>query len=89
MDPSSSAGAQCLDLRPRHPAALHRAGQANQDAYVDSFNGRFRHECLNEHRFLSLPHARQIIAAWRVDYNASGPTVPSATCPHGVRAVHS
>ena len=48
-------------------------GKPNQNAYVESFNGRFRDECLNEHWFLSLPHARQIVEAWRVDYNAVRP----------------
>ncbi|HKX01097.1 MAG TPA: transposase, partial [Methylomirabilota bacterium] len=42
-------------------------------AYVESFNGRFRDECLNEHWFRSLPHARQIVEAGRVDYNAVRP----------------
>ena len=42
-------------------------GKPNQNAYVESFNGRFRDECLNEHWFLSLAHARQIVEAWRVD----------------------
>jgi putative transposase len=48
-------------------------GKPNQNAYVESFNGRFRDECLNEHWFLSLAHARQIVEAWRVDYNAVRP----------------
>ena len=48
-------------------------GKPNQNAYVESFNGRFRDECLNEHWFLSLAHARQIVEGWRVDYNAVRP----------------
>ncbi|MDC7698419.1 integrase core domain-containing protein, partial [Vogesella indigofera] len=36
---------------------------------VESFNARFRDECLNEHVFDTLAEARQIIAAWRDDYN--------------------
>jgi len=36
-------------------------------------NGRFRDECLNEHWFLSLAHTRQIVEAWRLDYNAVRP----------------
>ena len=35
--------------------------------------GRFRDECLNEHWFLSLPHARNIVEEWRVDYNLNRP----------------
>ncbi len=37
------------------------------------FNGRFRDECLNEHWFLSLAQTRQIVEAWRLDYNAVRP----------------
>jgi putative transposase len=48
-------------------------GKPNQNAYIESFNGRFRDGCLNEHWFLSLVQARQIVEAWRVDYNAVRP----------------
>jgi len=44
-------------------------GKPVQNCYVESFNGRFRDECLNEHWFTSMPDARSIIAAWREDYN--------------------
>jgi putative transposase len=44
-------------------------GKPVQNCYVESFNGRFRDECLNEHWFTSLDDARAIIAAWRKDYN--------------------
>ena len=43
------------------------------NAYIESFNGRFRQECLNEHRFLSLDDARDKIEAWRQDYNEERP----------------
>ena len=42
-----------------------------QNGINESFNGRFRDECLNEHLFSSLPSARRIIEAWRWDYNHS------------------
>jgi putative transposase len=48
-------------------------GKPIQNAYVESFNGRFREECLSEHWFTSLAHARSIIAAWRHDYNERRP----------------
>lgn len=48
-------------------------GKPSQNGYIESFNGKFRDECLNEHWFLSLPDARQIIEAWRVDYNECRP----------------
>lgn len=44
-------------------------GKPVQNCYVESFNGRFRDECLNEHWFTSMHDARSIIAAWREDYN--------------------
>lgn len=44
-------------------------GKPTQNAYVESFNGRFRDECLNTHWFTSLAHAREVIETWRHDYN--------------------
>jgi putative transposase len=48
---------------------MNPAFTMNQNAYVESFNGRLRDECLNEHWFTSLAHARVVIEAWRRDYN--------------------
>ncbi len=48
-------------------------GKPVQNAFMESFNGRFRDECLNEHWFLSLGDARRITAAWRADYNCARP----------------
>ncbi len=48
-------------------------GKPIQNAFVESFNGRFRDECLNEHWFLHLADARRIIEAWRIDYNSNRP----------------
>ena len=48
-------------------------GKPQQNAYIESFNGKFRDECLNEHWFLSMRHARQLIAAWRQEYNDERP----------------
>ena len=44
-----------------------------QNAFIESFNGRLRDECLNEHWFLSLPDARRIVEEWRMDYNRDRP----------------
>ena len=44
-------------------------GKPQQNAYVESFNGRLRDECLNETVFTSLQQARTVLAAWREDYN--------------------
>jgi putative transposase len=59
----------------RHRIALRfiRPGKPIENAYVESFNGKFRDECLNEHWFLSVAEAQQIIEAWRVDYNTVRP----------------
>ena len=48
-------------------------GKPNQNAYIESFNGRFRDECLNEHWFTSVAHAQAVIEAWRQEYNDERP----------------
>jgi putative transposase len=48
-------------------------GKPVQNAFVESFNGSFRDECLNAHWFTSLDDARTVIAAWRDDYNSQRP----------------
>lgn len=50
-----------------------RPGKPTDKAHVESFNGKFRDECLNQNFFLSVPDARAIIEAWRVDYNTVRP----------------
>jgi len=50
-----------------------RPGKPVENAYAESFNGKFRDECLNEHWFLDMSHAREIIEAWRVEYNTERP----------------
>ena len=50
-----------------------RLGTPTDNAIIESFHGRLRDECLNEHLFRSLPETRQIIEAWRVDYNTCRP----------------
>ena len=52
---------------------LIEPGKPNQNAYIESFNGRFRDECLNEHWFTSLQHAKVVIDAWRKEYNEERP----------------
>lgn len=52
---------------------LIEPGKPNQNAYIESFNGRFRDECLNEHWFTSLRHAQVIIDTWRREYNEERP----------------
>lgn len=48
-------------------------GRPHENGFAESFIGRFRDECLNEHLFGSLKEARHIIEAWRIDYNTDRP----------------
>jgi transposase InsO family protein len=48
-------------------------GKPNQNAYVESFNGRLRDECLNDQWFTSLLHAKAVIRAWTREYNEERP----------------
>ena len=48
-------------------------GRPADNAFIESFNSRFRDECLNRHWFLSLDDAREKIEAWRQDYNRVRP----------------
>ncbi len=48
-------------------------GKPTQNAFAESFNGRFRDECLNTNWFWHLPHARRTIADWQHHYNDSRP----------------
>jgi putative transposase len=58
-----------------HGVALRfiRPGKPIENAYVESFNGKFRDECLNEHWFVNLVDAKDAIERWRVDYNTVRP----------------
>jgi len=55
----------------QHGVQLHfiQPGKPVQNAFIESFNGKFRDECLNEHWFLSLQEAQLVIEAWRREYN--------------------
>jgi putative transposase len=58
-------------------------GKPVQNAYIESFNGRLRDECLNQHWFLwflSLPDARHTIEHWRIAYNTARPHRGLAGC---------
>ena len=50
-----------------------RPGKPVENAFIESFNGRLRDECLNVHQFTSIDDARTKIEAWRVDYNQRRP----------------
>lgn len=55
--------------------ALHfiERGKPTQNAFIESFNGKFRDECLNQNWFVDLRDAQDRIEAWRLDYNAVRP----------------
>src|SRR5262245_6504107 len=48
-------------------------GKPTQNAHIESFNGKFRDECLDLHWFGSLPHARALSHAWKEEYNTERP----------------
>lgn len=50
-----------------------RPGKPVENAFIESFNGRFRDECLNENQFVSLQDAKTKIESWRMDYNTERP----------------
>ena len=52
---------------------LIQPGKPTQNGFIESFNGRFRDECLNEHWFSDILHARKTINDWRQDYNECRP----------------
>ena len=59
----------------QNQVALHfiERGKPTQNALIESFNGKFRDECLNQNWFVDLRHAREVIESWRVDYNTVRP----------------
>lgn len=53
-----------------------RPGKPVENAFIESFNGRLRDECLNVHSFVDLAHAQALLDAWRHDYNHQRPHGP-------------
>lgn len=61
---------------------LIQPGKPNQKARIESFNGHLRDECLNEHWFPTLLHARTQIESWRREYNEERPKkILGGLCP--------
>jgi putative transposase len=50
-----------------------RPGKPVENAYIESFNGKLRDECLNENWFVTLKDTREATEAWRIDYNEFRP----------------
>lgn len=75
--------------RHRIKLVFSRPGTPTDNPYIEAFNGRFRAECLDQHWFASLEEARQIIEAWRIDYNEVRPhTALNNHSPTAYKAVY-
>jgi putative transposase len=75
-DNGSEFTSQAMDLwayRNGVKIDFSRPGKPTDNAFVESFNGTLRSECLNTHWFLDLKEAKQLIEAWRREYNESRP----------------
>jgi putative transposase len=75
-DNGSEFSSQAMDLwayQNKVRIAFSRPGKPTDNAFVESFNGTFRAECLNAHWFTSLTEAQQVVETWRVEYNESRP----------------
>ena len=59
----------------QNKVGLHfiQPGKPNQNCYIESFNGRYRDEFLNQHVFQTLEEAQDLIESWRDDYNRHRP----------------
>lgn len=76
VDNGSEFTSQLLDAwAHRHNVKLQfiRPGRPVENAFIESFNGRVRDECLNQHWFLSLNDARRTLEQWRQSYNEARP----------------
>jgi putative transposase len=67
---------------------LIQPGKPTQNAFIESFNGKCRDECLNEHWLRSLAHAREVINSWRKDYNEVRPHSSLGMTPSELAANH-
>ena len=75
-DNGSEFTSQRMDLWAYHNQVridFSRPGKPTDNAYVESFNGTLRAECLDVHWFATLTEAKQVIEAWRREYNESRP----------------
>jgi putative transposase len=64
-------------------------GKPMQNAFVESFNGRFRDECLNDTLFSTLTEARSAITSWKEDYNHHRPHSALGNMPPAELAIKS
>jgi len=76
VDNGSEFISKALDAWAHHHEVkleFSRPGKPTDNAFIESFNGRLRQECLNQNWFLSLADARETIENWRQDYNEYRP----------------
>ncbi|ACM37880.1 IS3 family transposase [Allorhizobium ampelinum S4] len=76
VDNGSEFISRDLDLWAYHRGVVldfSRPGKPTDNSYIESFNGKFRAECLNAHWFMSLDDARAKMEDWRRDYNEFRP----------------
>lgn len=76
VDQGSEFISRDLDLWAYHKGVtldFSRPGKPTDNAFIESFNGKFRAECLNAHWFMSLDDAREKMESWRKDYNEVRP----------------
>jgi hypothetical protein len=64
-----------------------RPGKPTDNAFIESFNGRVREECLNRAYFTSLEDSRERVESWRIDDKEVRPRRPGEPGPQGVRRV--
>ncbi len=73
MARSSFPKADCWAYFKEIQLDFSRPGKPTDNAFIESFNGRLRQECLNQHWFLSLQDAQEKVEQWRQDYNQVRP----------------
>ena len=68
---SNALNAWCHERKVTH--RFTDPGCPTQNGRMESFNGKLRDECLNQHLFRNLPEARHLLEMWRNDYNHARP----------------
>jgi putative transposase len=66
-----------------------RPGKPTDNAFIETFNGSLRDECLNVHWFETISEARRLIEDWRIDYNESRPHMALGNIPPGEYALRA
>jgi putative transposase len=72
-NPSSARSSNATTYQRGVTLDFSRPGKPTDNAFIESFNGKFRAECLNAHWFMSLDDAQGKCEAWRRDYNEERP----------------